>query len=230
MKYLLLNHKMNLLGQDLSKYIENFPKGNNIVVFPTSIYIPYFLGKNILVGCQDVSSKDMGSVTSEVSANQLKSIGVEYVLIGHSERREAYQEEDKEVNDKIKRAINAGLKIVICIGEKNGEDKFEVINKQLETALENITSINNILIAYEPVSAIGSGTAITNEEINEVTEWIKNWFMEKYQETPTILYGGSVNDINIEELVNTKVEGFLVGGASLSIEKVNKMQEVITNN
>lgn len=227
MKYLLLNHKMNLLGKDLTSYIENLPKVENLIVFPTSIYIPYFLGKGLKVGIQDISSKEMGSVTSEVSAKQAKSIGVEFSIIAHSERRENYQEENEMVPLKLKNASNLNLTSVLCIGEKDKNTKFEELSNELEMAFQE--DICMVWIAYEPLAAIGSGTAISNQEIDETILWIRSWFQQRNKEVPPILYGGSVNGNNIEELVKTTADGFLVGKSSLSNSEVLKMVEVINH-
>lgn len=227
MKYLLMNHKMNLLGSDLKEYIEKIPKEENIIIFPTSIYIPYFLTENLTVGSQDVSDKEMGSVTSEISAKQLKSLGINYSLIGHSERRSNYKEEDERINQKIKNCQKEHITAVLCIGEENKENKFSQLEKQLLSALQDIEFSSNIWIAYEPISAIGTGIAISKEEINEAIIWIKKWIIERYKKTAIVLYGGSVNPENIEELSKSQADGFLVGNASLDVEKMKKIVSVI---
>lgn len=229
MKYLLLNHKMNFLGHELNSYIENIPKEENIIIFPSFIYIPYFLNKGIKVGSQDVSNKDLGSLTSEVSAPQLKSLGVNYSIIGHSERRKKYQEENNLIKDKILMCQKEGLHVVLCIGDETKEKRFEEISKELTESLETIENFKNIWIAYEPISAIGTGVAISNEEIDEAVTFIKSWIETKYQETPVVLYGGSVNDENISELNKSKADGFLIGNASLNVEKIKRIVGVVNN-
>lgn len=227
MKYLLLNHKMNLLGSNLKEYLENIPKEENIIIFPTSIYIPYFLTEGLVVGSQDVSDKEMGSVTSEVSAKQLKSVGVNYTLIGHSERRCNYKEENERISLKLKNCQTEQITAVLCIGEENKENKFSQLEKQLLSAFQEMEDFTNIWIAYEPLSAIGTGKAITKEEINETIVWIKKWVIERYKKTSIVLYGGSVNHENIEELSKSQADGFLIGNASLDPEKIKRIVSVI---
>jgi len=227
MKYLLLNHKMNLLGSDLKEYIENIKKEDNVIIFPTSIYIPYFLTEGLPVGSQDVSDKEMGRQTSDISSKQLKSIGVDYALVGHSERRKNYKEENERISKKLLNCQKEKITAILCIGENNKENKFLQLEKELIEAMQEIEEFTNIWIAYEPISAIGTGNAITKEEIDETIIWIKKWVIERYKKRPTVLYGGSVTPENIEELSKSQADGFLIGNASLEPEKVKRIASVI---
>ena len=164
----------------------------------------------------------------------LKVIGVEYVIIGHSERREYFAETDETVNKKIKAAFNYGLKPIVCVGEKleqreNGTAK-EIITVQTEKALEGLTNeqVENTIIAYEPIWAIGTGKTATSEDANESIKWIRAKIAEIYgnetAEKVIIQYGGSVKSTNAKELFTTSdIDGGLVGGASLKPEEFSKI-------
>lgn len=223
MKYLLLNHKMNLLAFQMANYLDKLPHNPHLVVFPSAIYIPYFLGKGYRIGSQDVSSRKMGAVTSEVSAEQLKSLGVSYCLVGHSEWRKYHFEEEKEIAKKIEEATNSGLIAVLCIGEETKEEKYSILTKQLEEGLKFVEKIDTVWIAYEPLANIGSGIALAKEEINETILWIKEELKRKYQQETKVLYGGSVSSKNCHDLKDCLADGFLVGNASLNPEEVEKM-------
>ena len=116
---------------------------------------------------------------------------------------------------------------ILCIGEKNKENKFSYLEQELISALEDIENFTNIWIAYEPLSAIGTGNAISKEEIDKTIIWIKKWLVERYKKTAIVLYGGSVNPENIEELSKSQADGFLIGNASLDPEKIKRIVSVI---
>lgn len=229
MKKIFANMKMNLTLDEIKNYINDtssFKK--DFVVIPTSIYIPYFIDNNYIVGIQDISKYDNGAYTSNVSAKQVKSMGIDYTLIGHSERRNVFNETLEDVNLKVKKGLENNLKIVLCIGEKlEQKDNYkEILEEQILTAFEGVDKIDNIIIAYEPVWSIGTGLTPTNEEIETITNYIKSVVNKKYNKDIDVLYGGSVNEKNIESL-NTinNVSGFLVGGASLNKDKIYKIIE-----
>lgn len=229
MKKIFANMKMNLTLDEIKNYINDtssFKK--DFVVIPTSIYIPYFIDNNYIVGIQDISKFDNGAYTSNVSAKQVKSMGIDYTLIGHSERRNVFNETLEDVNLKVKKGLENNLKIVLCIGEKlEQKDNYkEILEEQILTAFEGVDKIDDIIIAYEPVWSIGTGLTPTNEEIETITDYIKSVVNKKYNKDIDVLYGGSVNEKNIESL-NTinNVSGFLVGGASLNKDKIYKIIE-----
>jgi triosephosphate isomerase len=183
---------------------------------------------NIALGAQDIFWEKEGAYTGEVSPVMLKDCGCEFVIIGHSERRKYFLETDETVNKKIKAALNVGLKPIVCIGEtlaqREASKTIEVIEGQLKGCFQGL-GINDILglvIAYEPVWAIGTGKNATSAQAEEVHKFIRNWITQNFSEgaanTLRILYGGSVKPSNIKELIKEPdVDGSLVGGASLEV-------------
>ncbi len=183
-------------------------------------------GTNIKVGAQNCHFEKSGAFTGEISADMLKEMGVEYVVLGHSERRQYFGETDVTVNKRTLAALNAGLKAIVCVGEKL-EDREQGITEELvalqtKIALQGVSkqALKNVIIAYEPVWAIGTGKTATAEQANEVCAAIRATVAKVYdQETAdglTIQYGGSMNAGNAAELVaQPDVDGGLIGGASL---------------
>ena len=178
--------------------------------------------------------EEKGAYTGEVSASMLKSIGVEYVIIGHSERRQYFNETDETVNKKIKAAFVHELKPIVCVGEtleqREAGKAVEVITTQTEKALEGLTEkqVENTIIAYEPIWAIGTGKTATSEDANNSIKAIRNKIAEIYgsdvADQVIIQYGGSVKSSNAKELFNTSdIDGGLVGGASLKAEEFSKI-------
>ena len=181
---------------------------------------------NVSLGAQNMYFEDKGAYTGEISTAMLKDCGCTHVIIGHSERRTIFNESDETINKKVKKALEAGLISILCIGEKLEEREanktFEVITNQLEGDLADIDSdnIKKIIIAYEPVWAIGTGKTATSEQAQEAHAFIRNLIKEKYDSVVAdgiiILYGGSMKPANVEELVSQPdVDGGLIGGASL---------------
>lgn len=181
---------------------------------------------NIHVGAQNVFYEDKGAYTGEVSATMIKSINTEYVIIGHSERRRYFNETDEIVNKKARKALENGLKPIICVGETLEEKEqgkaIEVITNQVAKALKDLTikDLSNTIIAYEPIWAIGTGKTATKEDaensIKSIREKIKSIFNT---DDVSILYGGSVKPENAKELFSMpNIDGALVGGASLKAD------------
>ena len=189
---------------------------------------------NIKIGAQNMHWEEKGAYTGEVSPQMLKAIGVEYVIIGHSERREYFAETDETVNKKLKAAHEVGLKPIICIGEtleqrENGET-IQILEKQIKIRLEGLTGeqIRNTIIAYEPIWAIGTGKTATKEDANETIKSIRKEIANMYgndnAENVEILYGGSVKSSNSKDLFTmSDIDGGLVGGASLDAEEFSKI-------
>ncbi len=186
-------------------------------------------GSPIHIGAENCHWAKSGAFTGEISADMLVACGVEYVIIGHSERRQYFGETDKTVNERIKAALEAGLKVILCVGEllQQREDGItaEVVATQTKVDLKDITAeqMANIIIAYEPVWAIGTGKTATSEQANEVCGIIRNvvagLYGAKVAEATTIQYGGSMNAKNAQELLSMEhVDGGLIGGASLKAE------------
>jgi len=176
---------------------------------------------NIEVGAQNCHESDsFGPFTGQVNSKMLKNVGAKYIILGHSENRQA-GENDKLINLKIKSAIKTGLKIIFCIGESLKEKKNkktnQVLAKQIKKGLFSIKNKSNIIIAYEPVWSIGTGLIPKREDLIKSVSFIKSRFGKKY---PKILYGGSVNSANIDQLKNiSTIDGFLIGGASQDSKK-----------
>lgn len=186
-------------------------------------------GSNIKIGAENCHWAESGAYTGEVSAPMLKNIGVEYVIIGHSERRQYFGETDETVNKRVRAALDSGLKVILCVGELLSEREQgitnEVVRKQTKVALGGVSNeeLDNIIIAYEPVWAIGTGKTATAEQANEVNHAIREVVGELYcphcAAGLTIQYGGSMNAKNAEELLSKEdVDGGLIGGASLKAE------------
>ena len=185
---------------------------------------------NIEVGAQNCHFEKSGAFTGEISAGMLVEMGVKYVIIGHSERRQYFAETDITVNKRTKAALDAGLKVILCVGELLEEREQniteEIVSMQTKIALSNISEeqIKNIVIAYEPVWAIGTGKTATSEQANEVCAFIRTTVEKLYNKSiadaMTIQYGGSMNENNAAELLaQPDVDGGLIGGASLVAEK-----------
>jgi triosephosphate isomerase len=186
-------------------------------------------GTNIMVGAQNMYFEESGAYTGEISPLMLKNIGVKYVILGHSERRQIFKEDDALINKKVKSALVNGLIPILCCGETLEEREagktFEIINKQLKADLIDIdaNSVANMVIAYEPIWAIGTGKTATSEDANDVIksirEKIKEMFGDEAAEGIRIQYGGSVKPSTIkEQMSQSDIDGALVGGASLTVE------------
>ena len=189
-------------------------------------------GSNIKVGAENCHFEKSGAFTGEISADMLKEVGVEYVIIGHSERRQYFGETDVTVNKRTKAALEAGLKVILCVGELLTEREQgiteEIVGLQTKIALMDVTAeqLKNIIIAYEPVWAIGTGKTATSEQANEVCAFIRGTVAKLYNKAVadalTIQYGGSMNPKNADELLaQPDVDGGLIGGASLKAEDFN---------
>jgi triosephosphate isomerase len=191
-----------------------------------------FKDSRVIIGAENVSQFDKGAYTGEVSAAMLKDLGVKYVIIGHSERRQYWNDTDLIVNKKALAAVEAGLYPIICVGESLEQRELgvtkELIDLQVKTALAGIPAekMRHVVIAYEPLWAIGTGKTATAEQANEVNEEIRAVIRKLYgarvARSVTILYGGSMNDKNAQELLaQPDIDGGLIGGAALVPEKFN---------
>lgn len=183
-------------------------------------------GSNIKIGAENCHWAESGAFTGEISANMLTSIGVEYVIIGHSERRQYFGETDDTVALRVRAALDAGLKVILCVGEtleqREKNITFETISTQTKIALSSVTEaeLSRVIIAYEPVWAIGTGKTATAEQANEVNNYIRGLIADIYgiaaANTFVIQYGGSMNAKNAAELLaQDDIDGGLIGGASL---------------
>jgi triosephosphate isomerase len=244
------NWKMNMdleeglkFAGSIDKYFKEKPPGKALVILCTS-YIHLAGASEILkhgkvaLGAQNCASEASGAYTGEVSAWMVKSTGAEYVIIGHSERRTFYHEDDKLLNKKTLLAINSGLKVIFCCGEVLNEREagkhFLIVRRQLEEGLFSLAEeqMDMIVIAYEPVWAIGTGLTATPEQAQEMHKYIRDLVKEKYgnecaKKLP-ILYGGSCKPSNAAEIFSKPdVDGGLIGGASLKKEDFTAIVEAI---
>ena len=237
------NWKMNMLPNEAIEYIQAFEPLVKDAKAEVILCVPYTdlfyclmnaQNTNIKIGAQNVHFEEKGAYTGEVSAKMLKAIGVEYVIIGHSERRQYFAETDETVNKKIKAALENELKPIVCVGEtleqrESGKTE-EIITTQTKLALEGLTKeqVKGIIIAYEPIWAIGTGKTATSEDANNsikaIRKEIASIYGEDIAEEVIIQYGGSVKSSNAKELFDcSDIDGGLVGGASLKPEEFSKI-------
>ena len=227
------NMKMYMNIDDVKEYLNNFEDKllNNVIMCPSNIYIPYFLEKNMIVGIQNVYYEDNGAYTGEISVNQVKNIGINYVIVGHSERRKYFFETDNDIFKKLIKSLNNNLKVILCIGEEEKLNNLEVLKKQLDI-LSNIDNKyqDNIIIAYEPIWAIGTGVIPSNEEISTTTKFIKSYILNKFNMDLKVVYGGSINENNISLLNNIdNIDGFMIGGSCIKADKFLKIISIINS-
>ena len=237
------NWKMNMLPNEAIDYIQAFEPLVKDADAEVILCVPYTdlfyclmnaQGTNIKIGAQNMHWAENGAYTGEVSAKMLKSIGVEYVIIGHSERRQYFAETDETVNKKLKAAFEYELKPIVCVGETLEEREAgktsEIITSQTRLALEGLTDeqVKNTIVAYEPIWAIGTGKTATSEDANnsikEIRAEISKIYGNDVAENVIIQYGGSVKSSNAKELFTTSdIDGGLVGGASLKPDEFSKI-------
>ena len=233
-KIIVGNIKMNLKFSELSNYLNKFKDINNknLIICPSYIYIPYFLNYNFSVGSQNVCIDLDGNYTGEISASQLKSIGVSYTIIGHSERREKLKETDIDINKKIKSSLNSKLKVILCVGESLEQlalhKRESVIKRQIKNAFIDIKDISQVIIAYEPIWSVGTNKIPPKEEIEKTITYIKELVYDLYKTKIKVIYGGSINEKNIDHIKSiNNIDGFLIGSASINpdqfIKIVNKI-------
>ncbi len=233
MKNLIVaNWKMNPNSQveakEIFDAIRNGVKGvvSEVVICPPSVYLyASVFGEGVVsMGAQNVYFENSGAFTGEISPAMLKDLGVEFVIIGHSERRKYFGETDETVNKKIKKALESGLKVIFCVGEtaeeRDAGKKNEVLERQIKVGLAEIDDAKNLNVAYEPVWAIGTGNNCSVEETKESVGFIKEFLPENTR----VLYGGSVKSENSGAYIKEAgSNGLLVGGASLKAEEFVKI-------
>lgn len=232
------NWKMNLVLEDALQLInhinENYEEGDiELIIFPPTPYlspISNLLNPLIGLGAQNCHQEDWGAYTGETSMKMIKEFNVKYVLIGHSERRKYYNESNKDTALKVDKAIKNGLIPILCCGEtakERQEDlQLEVVGKQVSEALFHLEGeqLKDVIIAYEPVWAIGTGKTATADQAQEMHSFIRSLVKEKYKAAISheicIIYGGSCKPNNATELFNMPdIDGGLIGGASLNAEE-----------
>lgn len=208
-----------------------------VVIFPPALYIPQVValtkGSKILVGGQNISKEKIGAFTGEISAAMVKECGADYVMLGHSERREYHGETDEDIAQQMLQALAHGLTPILCVGEslkeREGGEAHAIISKQLTTVIDSvgISAFQSVVIAYEPIWAIGTGKTATPEEAETIHKLIRSTiakYDDKIASLIRILYGGSVNAKNASALFQQEnINGALVGGASLKAEEFVKI-------
>lgn len=240
------NWKMNLSkeeGMALSHSIakQEFKEGTQVVICAPYIYLDELAkisssNSNVSIGAQNCHFAKSGAYTGEVSAAQLKSVGTEYIILGHSERRTYFGETNSIIKDKVDAVLNEGLKVIFCCGEvleeRESGRQEEVVKLQLQEALGHLdaSSMKELVIAYEPVWAIGTGKTASSDQAQEIHKMIRVWLADTFgsdtAENTNILYGGSCKPNNAAELfAQEDVDGGLIGGASLKADDFLKIIE-----
>ena len=237
------NWKMNLTGVQIDALVnglsnQHLPANVDVLLLPAFPYLAQvkalLQGSSLKLGAQNLCAQEPGAYTGEVSAEMLRDVGCDYVLVGHSERRALFAESDDSVAEKFVRAVAGGLKPILCVGETSHEREsgaaFAVIKRQLDAVINKcgIALFANAALAYEPVWAIGTGRTATPEQAQEVHAYLRSQVAKhsaKLAGLIQILYGGSVKGANAKELLSmADIDGALVGGASL---KAADFQEII---
>ncbi len=243
------NWKMNMelaeglkLAESVDTYFRLKPSKAEVILCTPYIHLAgvsqILKDGNVRLGAQNCASEPSGAYTGEISPAMILSTGAGYVIIGHSERRSYYHEDNQLLNRKTKLALSTGLKVIFCCGEVLGEREsgkyFEVVKNQIENGLFNIPAeeIKNVVVAYEPVWAIGTGLTATPEQAQEMHQYIRGLFTEKYgkeiADNLTILYGGSCKPSNAAEIFSKPdVDGGLIGGAALKKDDFTAIVEAI---
>ena len=236
---------MNMLPNETIQFIEDLAPLVKNTEHEVILCVPYTdlfyalltaQNTNIKIGAQNMHFAESGAYTGEISGKMLKSINVEYVIIGHSERRQYFNETDETVNKKVKAAFENGLKPIVCVGEtleqREAGKVEEIITNQTKLALDGLTNeqVENTIIAYEPIWAIGTGKTATKEDANNAIKAIRKKIAEIYGQNVAdgviIQYGGSVKSSNAKELFSmSDIDGALVGGASLKADEFSKIVE-----
>ncbi|KAH8801610.1 triosephosphate isomerase [Xylogone sp. PMI_703] len=226
------NFKMNGSVKSTKEIIQNLNNAKldpnvEVVIAPPALYLLFardHLREGIEVGAQNVFDQPPGAFTGEISVSQLKDSNITWTIVGHSERRTILKESDEFVAQKTKAALDGGIGVILCCGESLEEREqgktVEVVTRQLRAVKEKVSDWSKIVIAYEPIWAIGTGKVATTEQAQEVhaaiRDWLKKEVSDKAAEETRILYGGSVNEKNCKDLSKQPdIDGFLVGGASL---------------
>ncbi len=228
-----------LFISELGGLIQN-PRCKIIICIPfidVSVAVSASEKADIKIGAQNCHWEDSGAFTGEISAEMLKDSGVEYVIIGHSERRTLFGETDEIINKKVVKALDCRLKVILCVGEtleqRENEIEKQVVSDQIKQALSSvkIENIKNIIVAYEPVWAIGTGKNVTALQADDMCKFIRELVANMYGIEPSnplsVIYGGSMNEKNANELLSQKnVDGGLIGGASLIAFKFSKIIKI----
>lgn len=218
----VLNNKSNLDKKEFMEYqneLKKIESSHQLVICPSQVYLNSIDLRTFDLGSQNVSSYHQGAYTGEIYAHQLKSLDVKYCLVGHSERRKYQRETNKDINEKIKRLLEEEITPILCIGEtkeqKDSKRTKSVLLSELNECLSGINN-NDIIIAYEPIWAIGTGITPTKDEVEDILKEIKKVYLKN-----KLIYGGSLNQENIVEFKTSDlIDGYLLGGLSLKPQEL----------
>ena len=231
------NWKMQLTHNESTKWLEDYlddlqklclAESHELIVCPSYTVLPWNK-KPALWGAQNCGLKEKGPYTGDVSVLSLKELGCSHVIIGHSERRRYYDETPKQAADKVALCKKNGIEPIICIGEMEDERKkgqtLEVLREQLDPVLEVLKEqkAKTLLLAYEPVWAIGTGKTPEPDELAEILNWLYVFIEDSIKIDTKILYGGSVNEYSVGDLITTSIDGFLLGKVSIDPEALKKI-------
>ena len=237
-KLIIGNLKMNSTPSEFKSYamtIATKTKGtkNTIVICPPfthlSVAKEILSGSKVEYGAQNISEEESGALTGEISAKMIKDLGADYVIVGHSERRQKFKETDKTINKKIKTALANGLKVVLCVGEtlqtRTNKQACTFVRKQIDDDLKGIyeNELESVVIAYEPIWAIGSGKNVTAKDVQKMVEAIRKEIEYLYSVTASknvsVIYGGGVTLTNYKKLISLEfLNGALIGGTCLDVD------------
>ncbi len=237
-KLIVGNFKMNTVPSEFKAYAMSLAtktqnSKNDIVVCPPFTHLAvareFLGGSRVEVGAQNISEEESGAFTGEISAKMIKDAGANYVIIGHSERRSKFKETDKLINKKIKTALASGLKVILCVGEslqtRQNKQTCAFVRKQIDDDLKGIyeNELESVIVAYEPIWAIGTGKVATKSDIAKMVEIIRKEIALQYSEKAgnsiKVLYGGSININNYAKIIsNPALDGALIGGACLDVD------------
>ena len=238
MKYLICNLKANKTYEEMLIYKDrllNIKNSSiNLIFAPSSIYLPLFKDSNINLCIQDIALNEKLNLTGDISILQLKSLDVKYAIIGHFERRKYYKETEHEILAKIKNALKENIKVIYCIGETEEENMRHVEYYVLEREIARIfnkldnTELKNIIIAYEPTYLIGQNTSYNTAKIASMINFIKTLVKDYYHLNIPVVFGGSINKDNINELLKNKnIDGFMICSSILNPDNITKIMAKI---
>lgn len=228
MKTLILNHKSYMSYDEIIKYQKELEKvtteNTNLILFPNIAYLSLFKNSNIKIGSQNFYSYNYGSYTGEINLETLKSLGINYTLLGHPERLMLKLDSYEQIKDKLFKSLNSGFKTILCVGH---DENIKMLKKELKYFFKGIehASLKNLIIAFEPASKI-DGFYVDLYEIEYIRDLIKNYMQKEFDLEVPFFYGGSVNKENIEEIL-TLTDGILLGKTSTDINIVRDIISIM---
>ena len=239
LKYLICNLKANKTYEEMLLYKEKLKEINftkiNFIFAPSSIYLPLFKDSNLNLCIQDIALNEKLNLTGDISLHQLKSLEVKYAIIGHFERRKYYFETEREQLKKIKDALEQDIKVIYCIGEtleeKERRVEYQLLEKQIARIFNNLENneLKNIIIAYEPEYLIGNNNSYNLNKIEEMINFIKRLIKDYYQINLPVVFGGSINRENIDDLLSLNIlDGFIICRSILNPENIIKIAQKMT--